>query len=336
MHAGSKSVLTPLVVPVASRVSDLSRIKALSRLRQLLIMGQGSHPGYFVARCNKSRFLERFMEKMNRRNFCGASIMALPLMNVFAEENGINTLLNETNPVLDTLADEFTRTTLDGVQNGFRAHHFRQYATQVRFFNACLDAEGVNNTLNAKLDEEDYYLLNADNAVQFTVEYWKKHGVLINEEDLAYRMAIDENSYKMTKKAIKKMGGVRKLNERIALAFERKAEKFISTAYQSGLTINNGSIQFPVLSGHGCKTGFRNVQYEGLEGFEDLEDLQNLDPHLFIGLDIDCLCKAMVTEGALLTIMCVTICQPCCVPAGILLGISTLMDELGFCDSDRC
>lgn len=276
------------------------------------------------------------MEKMNRRNFCGASIMALPLMNVFAEENGINTLLNETNPVLDTLADEFTRTTLDGVQNGFRAHHFRQYATQVRFFNACLDAEGVNNTLNAKLDEEDYYLLNADNAVQFTVEYWKKHGVLLNEDDLAYRMAIDENSYKMTKKAIKKMGGVRKLNERIALAFERKAEKFISTAYQSGLTINNGSIQFPVLSGHGCKTGFRNVQYEGLEGFEDLEDLQNLDPHLFIGLDIDCLCKAMVTEGALLTIMCVTICQPCCVPAGILLGISTLMDELGFCDSDRC
>jgi hypothetical protein len=274
-----------------------------------------------------------FMEKMNRRGFCGASLMALPLMKVFAEENGINTLLSETNPVLDTLADEFTRTTLDGVQNGFRAHHFRQYAAQVRIFNACLDAEGVNNTLDGKLDEEDYYLLNPDNTVQFTVEYWKKHGVLINEDDLAYRMAIDENSYKMTKKAIKKMGGVRKLNERIALAFERRAEKYTSTAYHSGLTINNGSVKFPVLSGHECKTGFRNVQYED---FEDLEDLQNMDPHLFIGLDLDCLCKAMITEGALLTIGCVTVCQPCCVPAGILLGIATLMEQLDLCDSDKC
>ncbi|MEJ2247266.1 MAG: hypothetical protein P8Y80_14495 [Acidobacteriota bacterium] len=270
------------------------------------------------------------MEKMKRRSFCGASLMALPLMKVFAEDSGINSLFSQTNPVLDTLADEFTRTTLNGVRNGFRAYHFRQYATQVRIFNACLDAEGVNDTLNGKLDEEDYYLLNAENAVQFTVEYWKKHGVLINEDDLAYRMAIDENSYKMTKKAIKKMGGVQKLNERIAQAFERRAEKYTSNAYHSGLTINNGSIKFPVLSGHACKTGFRNVQYE------DLEDLQNLDPHLFVDLDIDCLCKAMLTEGALLTIGCVTICQPCCVPAGILLGIATLMEELGFCDSDKC
>ena len=267
------------------------------------------------------------MGKMNRRSFCGASLMALPLLNAFAEESVNNGLTGQTNPVLDTLAEEFARTTLDGVQNGFRAHHFRHYAWQVRMFNAHLDAEGIVDGLDRQLDDDDYYLLNAESAVQDTTEYWLKHGVFMNEDNLRYRLAMDKKSYQSVKKAIKKMGGVRKLNERIALALEDKAEKYASAAYYSRLTVHNGSVTFPPPNGQGCRNGFRTVQYE---------DLLYADPNMFIGLDIDCLCKAMITEGALLTIGCVTICQPCCVPAGILLGLATLMEELGFCDSDKC
>jgi len=267
------------------------------------------------------------MEQMDRRSFCGASLMTLPLMNVVAIENGVGNFLGETDPVLDALVDEFSRTTQDGTRNGFSAAHFRQYAGQVRIFNAHLDAKGMGKSLNKKLDDNDYYFLNPDSTVRLTLEYWKKRGILLNESDLTDQVAVDEYSYGMVKKSIKKLGGIHKLNEKIAEALERKAENYASAAYQSRLTIQDDSIRLPALHRPGCNSNFKNVQYE---------DIDILDPHLFIGLDLNCLCKAMIVEGALLSIGCVTVCQPCCVPAAIMLGFATLMEELEFCDSDKC
>ena len=267
------------------------------------------------------------MEKMNRRSFCGASLMTLPLMSVFAEENGIGNFLGETDPVLETLVDEFSRTTLDGTRNGFSAAHFRQYAGQVRFFNAYLNAKGAGTSLNKKLDENDYYLLNQGSTVRLTLEYWKKRGILFNESNLTDQLGIDEYSYGRVKRSIKKLGGIQTLNEKIAEAFENEARKYESAAYQSRLKMQQGSIRFPALHRQGCSTDFKNVQYENFD---------YMDPHLFIGLDPNCLCKAMITEAALLSIGCVTVCQPCCVPAALMLAFATLMEELDFCDTDKC
>jgi hypothetical protein len=267
------------------------------------------------------------MEKMNRRNFCGASLLALPLMNVFAEDKGIDGFSSESDPVMNALADEFTRTTLDGAHNGFGSTHFRQYAGLVRIFNAHLDAKGTNRRLNKKLDDDDYYLLNPERTVRITMEYWKKRGVILNEDTLTSMAVIDGNSYGSIKKAIKKQGGIEKLHESIAEAFDRMAEEHETTAFRSGLTFHNGSIIFPAVRGGSRRNHFLNVQ--------DVNP-GDLDPHMFIGIDLDCLCKAMKVEGALLSILCVTVCPPCCVPAALMLALATLGESMGFCDSKKC
>ena len=261
------------------------------------------------------------MEKMNRRVFCGTSFLALPLMSVFAGEKGNKACCDISDPITDVLADEFARTTFDGARNGFGARHFRQYAGYVRIFDAHLHSEGTNKKLDNKMDEDDYHLLDQDRTVRLTTEYWKKHGVLINENNLRDHISFDMDSYRSMKKAIKKMGGVRILHERVAEALERKARETETVVFRGGPVTRDGNVIFPAAgnSPHQIKS----------------VDLQ-LDIHSFIGIDLDCLCKAMAVEGSILALLCVLGCVPCCAPSAVLLALETLMDSTGFCDPTLC
>ena len=261
------------------------------------------------------------MEKMNRRVFCGTSFLALPLMGVFAGEKENRVCSNIPDPITDVLADEFAKTTFDGARNGFGAGHFRQYAGYVRIFDAHLHAEGTNKKLDNKMDEDDYHLLDQDRTVRSTAEYWKKHGVLINENILRDHISFDMDSYGSMKKTIKKMGGVQILHERVAEALERKARETETVVFRGGPVIRNGNVIFPAVGNplHQLKP----------------VDLQ-LDVHSFIGIDLDCLCKAMAVEGSILALLCVLGCVPCCAPSAVLLALETLMGSVGFCDPTLC
>jgi len=267
------------------------------------------------------------MQKMNRRYFCGTSLLALPLTRVFAREKDGDIITSVSDPVMDSLSDEFVRTTIDGTKKGFGSEHFHRYAGQIRIFNANLEDKGTNSKMNKRLDDDDYYLLNPDANVASTRKYWKQRGILFDENYLMKLAAVDVHSYNTVRKAIKKQGGVQALHELIAVAFEHKAEEYASIGFQSGLTIHNGFLHFPASSGPAHADVLMNVQ---------LEMLYSLYSNLFGEMNIDCLCKAMSVEGAVLAILCATICQPCCVPAALMLAFVTLMESLGYCSSDQC
>ncbi|MBN2318970.1 MAG: hypothetical protein JXR49_07830 [Acidobacteria bacterium] len=261
------------------------------------------------------------MEKMNRRAFCGTSLLALPLMSVFAEEKKNKACSNIPDPIMDVLSDEFAKTTFEGARNGFGAEHFRQYAGHVRILDAHLHAKGTNKKLDKKLDEDDYHLLDPDRTVRMTTEYWKKHGILINENKLREQISFDMDSYGLMKKAIKKRGGVRSLHESVAEALERKAGESETVVFRGGPIIRNGNVIFP-------DSGNPPHQIKPA-------DFQ-LDFHSFIGVDLDCLCKAMAVEGSVLALMCVLGCVPCCAPSAVLLALETLMNSTGVCDPTLC
>ena len=267
------------------------------------------------------------MQTMTRRYFCGASVLALPLARVFAGTAEDDLGPGFSDPVLDVLAEEFARTTADGAKRGFGSEHFIRYAGQVRLFDAFLEEKGTNAKINRMLDEEDFYLMDPYGNAYIIGKYWKRRGILFDEVQLTKLASLDAHSYRTVKKQIKKQGGVRALHEGIAAAFERKAEEFASTGFRSGLTTRGGFLRFPSHSSPAAADALKNVQ---------LEMFSVLDPSLFDGVDMDCLCKAMSVEGALLSILCATICQPCCVPAAIILALSTLLESFDFCDSDRC
>jgi len=261
------------------------------------------------------------MEKMHRRTFCGTSLLALPLMNVFAGETDNKCCSDSQDPVMEVLADEFARTTFDGARNGFGTGHFQQYAGQVRIFDAHLDNKGINKKVDKNLDEDNYHLLDPDRTVRMTADYWKKHGVLINESNLRDQVSLDMDSYGRMKKTIKKGGGVQALHQSFAEAFERKARELETVVVRGGPMIRNGQVTFPVPGNpaHQIKSA----------------DLV-LDFHSFIGIDLDCLCKAMAVEGAILAIICAFGCVPCCVPSAVLLALETLINSIGFCDPSLC
>lgn len=261
------------------------------------------------------------MGRVSRRSFCGTSLLALPLASVFAKENGNKCCSDISDPIMDALADEFARTTFDGARNGFGADHFRQYAGHVRIFDAHLEANGTNRKFDKKLDEDDYHLMDPDATVRTTTEYWKKHGVLMNENKLRDRISFDFDSYRSLKKAIRKGGGVRALHKSVAEAFERRAKETETIVFRGGPMIRNGYVTFPASrnSGHQIKPA----------------ELI-LDFHSFIGIDLDCLCKAMAVEGAILALLCVVGCVPCCAPSAVLLGLETLMAHTNICDPDLC
>jgi len=268
------------------------------------------------------------MQKMNRRNFCGTSLLALPLANVLVGETRAGDLPVETDPVMDALAEEFAETTMDGARAGFGAAHFHRYAGQVRIFNACMEERGTNRRINRKLGEDDYYLFDPEKMVSITRDYWQRHGIILNEGDLVELSALDLHSYKSVKKSLKKQGGVQQFHERIAELFERKAEEHASGDLKSGLTLRNGFLKFPGFKAQKNRVRFKNTDYEELSDF--------VDPGLLAGMDVDCLCKAMTVEGAVLSVMCVTVCQPCCVPAAMMVAFVTLMESFDYCDASQC
>jgi hypothetical protein len=267
------------------------------------------------------------MEKIHRRTFCGASLLAFPLMNLFAGEKDLPGVCEESDPVMESLAREFARTTLDGMQNGFGAVHFRQYAGQFRILDALLEANGTNSRLNRKLDEDDFRLLDPDRVIRMTTGYWKKHGIDLNRENLEAQFSMDADSYRQVKLAIKKQGGIRALHESIAEAFERKASEYSGSVLKGGMTIRNGNSRIPASASSACRS-FQKVQFDPGQF--------PLDMQPFIGVQMDCLCRAMVTEGAALSLLCVFGCVPCCVPAAILIAAELLMENNGQCNPKNC
>ena len=242
-------------------------------------------------------------------------------------ENGEDLYSDISDPVLDTLADAFTSTTMDGINGGFSSEHFYHYAGQVRILDACLEEKGTNAKMNKRLAEDDYYLLNPDGLVETTKNYWKRHGIVFEEDNLMRLASIDAQSYKAIKKAIRKLGGVQRLHEKVAAAFERKAEELTSMNLQSGLRVQGGYVRFPARPNTATVHNFL---------FTQLELFYLNYQNMFGNLDINCLCKALSVEGAALSILCATVCQPCCVPSAIMLALGTLLESLGYCSSDQC
>ncbi len=264
---------------------------------------------------------------MSRRGFCGSALLALPLTHAFGKGKEKDLFPEVSDPVMDALADAFASTTLDGVNNGFSAEHFHQYAGQVRIFDAYLEEKGTNARMNRKLGDDDWFLLNPNDLADMTQRYWKQHGILFEGNHLIRLASVDPYSYGAIKKAIKAQGGVQALHRRIAAVFEHKAEEFSHLNLHSRLTIRDGSILFPALQNTAPRHAFLHTQYEEL----DLND-----PSTLVDVDLDCLCKAMAVEGAALSILCATVCQPCCVPSAVMLALVTLMESFGYCSSDRC
>jgi hypothetical protein len=267
------------------------------------------------------------MQEMTRRYFCGASVLALPAVRVFAGAAEEPAGEGFSDPVLDVLADEFARTTADGAEKGFGSAQFLQYAGQVRLFDALLEDKGTNAKMDHMLDEDDYYLIDPYGNADIIGKYWKRRGILFDETQLIRMASLDERSYRRVKREIKKQGGVRALHQKAAAVFERKAREYASVGFGSGLTMHGGFVRFPARPRPAPADFLKNVQ---------LEMFAPLDPALNGGEDYDCLCKALKVEGAALSILCASICQPCCVPAAIMLALVTLMESFDFCNPENC
>ena len=264
------------------------------------------------------------MEKVSRRVFCGTSFLAYPLMNVFAKQKKnaacTDTSISE-DPIMDVLAKQFAETTYDGARKGFGSEHFRQYAGYVRIYDAQLYALGTDKKFDENMEEDDYHLLDPDNTVRMTADFWKKHGVLLNENNLRGQVSFDRDSYRQIKKTIKKMGGIRALHGSLAEAFERKAEEAEQSVFRGGPIVRNGKVIFP-------------ADGNPVHWIKPAEIV--FDVHSFIGIDLDCLCKAMAVEGAVLALICVVGCVPCCTASAVMLALEILMNTMGGCDPELC
>jgi hypothetical protein len=260
------------------------------------------------------------MEIIARRSFCTAALAAFPLLRLHAQEDEVPDETGDS--VLDALADEIILVTADGAGRGFKSEHFRRYAGIVRTFDAHLQDKGTNRELNKRLDDEDLYRMNPASAARMTVEYWREKGIHFNENEFAARLAIDPATYRETKRAIKRQGGVRAVHKAIASALDRKAKEYETVAFKGGPAIRNGRID---LSEPGA---FRQPEFMAAQ----------YDMGWLYGAQMDCLCKAMVTEGVILTIACLTCpgCQAACVPAGIMLAMEKLFESFGWCVPSRC
>jgi len=262
------------------------------------------------------------MNKIGRRMFCGSALMAFPLLALRGQD--LEIAPPQTDLLIDTLADEITRITADGARKGFRAEHFRRYASVVRSFGAHMEVKGVNRELNRRLEEDDFGTLDPAAASRITVDYWARKGLSFNAEELTRQISMPRQHYLEIKSAIKKQGGVRWLYKAAADAFERKAKDYESMVYRGGPKLQKGAIFVPG-SKDSCATGFAVAQYD-------------IDLGIFVGANIDCLCQALIATGALLTIMCLTIvgAQELCAIGAFLVALANLMQSLGMCDADRC
>jgi hypothetical protein len=260
------------------------------------------------------------MEKTTRRMFCGTAIMAAPALTLLAKDREIEGGFSDSSdPIFDALAGEFTRVTTDGAQFGFKSEHFRRYAGFMRILDAHMEGKGLNRELNKSMDEDDFHRLDPVRAAKSTVEYWRKHNVEMREDELTERLMVDWRSYSEIKKAIKKQGGVHALNVKVAELFERKAKEYETSSFRGGPVIREGRVSFPRQSDRPL---FMKAQYEWLGT-------------IVLGVDIDCLCKAMVTVGSLFSLLCIGF-PVACIPAAIFLAIEKLMEGFDFCDPHKC
>jgi hypothetical protein len=260
------------------------------------------------------------MEKTTRRMFCSTAILATPALTLLAKDQGIEGGFSDSSdPLFEALADEFTRVTADGAQFGFKAEHFRRYAGFMRMVNAHMEGKGLNRELNKRMDEDDFYRLDPVRAAKSTVEYWRKHNMEMREDELTERLTMDWRSYIETKKAIKKQGGIGALNLKVAELFERKAKEYETSSFRGGPVIREGRISFPRQND---RPFFIKAQ---LEWFGTA----------FLGVDIDCLCKAMVTVGAFFSLLCIGF-PIACIPGAMLLAIEKLMEGFDICDPHKC
>jgi hypothetical protein len=279
--------------------------------------------GRFAAYVNSPQpfIQEQFMEKTTRRMFCGTAILATPALTLLAKDQGIEGGFSDSHdPLYDALADEFTRVTADGAQFGFKSEHFRRYAGFMRIVNAHMEGKGLNRELNKRMDEDDFHRLDPVRAAKSTVEYWRKHNVEMREDDLTERLMMDWRSYTEIKKAIKKQGGVGALNAKVAEVFERKAKEYETSSFRGGPVIREGRISFPRQNDQQL---FIKAQWEWLGT-------------IILGFDIDCLCRAMVTTGAICGLICVFGVPVACIPSAFLLAFEKLMEGLDLCDPHKC
>ena len=265
------------------------------------------------------------MEKIGRRSFCGTVAMAIPLVCLNAKfgENSSG----QSDAVIDSLADEISQITKDGIQHGFKGEHLRRYAGVVRTFDAYLEEKGTNKGFDDRLDMDDYSQLNPAHIARITTQYWQKRAINFDEDELAAQLAITPEEYREMKKAIKKRGGIRALNKEASDLFERKAKEFDANANKDGADFKKGAFRFPFRS-QSSRSNFVQVQ-----DFPDPSELMLMAT----GTSVDCLCKSLLVEGSILGLICATgLCPPCCAAAAAMIALKNLLEAFGACNASRC
>ncbi len=289
------------------------------------------------------------MELTTRRKFCGSAILTLPALAVLAKAKtmDIEDFSESSDPIFNSLAEEFARITVDGAQKGFKAEHFRRYAGFMRVFDAQMENKGINKETDKKLDEDDFYKLNPIRSARSVSDFWRKRKIEIHEDELIERLAMDWKVYQEWKKAIKKQGGLRMLHARVAEAFEQKAKEYETSALRNGPYIHQGEVRFPRQEE---KSVFMKAQLEDPDRFlrefvfdgvtislPALGDSFDIVSAIGTNINYHCLCRAMIVEASILSLTCLTgICLPCCIPAATLLALEKLMEGVGLCSPTRC
>jgi hypothetical protein len=256
------------------------------------------------------------MDSMARRTFCGTALMTLPLLKLSAGARSVRE--DSPSPIIDGLADEVSRITAEGARNGFRGEHFRRYAGVMRTLDAVLEDKGINREVDKHLDADDYNKLDPARAAHIVVDYWNKHGISFNEGDLATSLAIDATSYREIKKAIKRQGGIRPLHGYAADAFDRKAKEYGTVSFKGGPLFRDNRLVLP----HPREAEFIPAQWEFVG--------------LTFGADVNCLCKAMLTEGYILIILGFFSGGVLDTIGSLLIAIANLMMIFGVCNPAMC
>ncbi|NLT66991.1 MAG: hypothetical protein GXX84_10350 [Acidobacteria bacterium] len=262
------------------------------------------------------------MEKLARRTFCGTALLGFPLLYLQAKEiGGLLEGSKGSDPIMESISQEFYRITADGAANGYRPEHFRRYAGIIKTFDAHMEATGINREFDQRLDDNDHHRMNPHRTARDTVRYWETRGIYLNQDDLAGGLVMDPITYRRMKKAIRKQGGIRNLHDKIAAALEQKAKECEKTALKGGAVIRNGRLGFPTLR----QPEFVNAQLPF-----------DLSMSALLGTNMHCLCKAMLVEGALLAVVCAVGIVPVCAPAAALLVVERLLESFNFCDPGKC
>jgi hypothetical protein len=300
------------------------------------------------------------MEKTTRRMFCGTAFMALPVLTLAAgrKEAGMNIPLLSSEPILETLADEFADITADGAQNQFASSHFRRYAGLIRMLDLQMECRGISGEVDKRLDDDDFHLMNPVRSARFVSDFWRKRNLHLRDEGL---LNVDGSWYREGKKRIKKMGGVRALSAQTALLFEIKARQHESASLRGGPYMRQGKILFPRQPE---KPLFVNAQYPGpMTGMPDFTQIGNViglldgggfsilfpdksnelilnsigEPLENFSRRLDCLCRFLQLMGAALVgLDSYMPCTPCAIIGAMWIMAEALLESMLACNAERC